>query len=98
MTVIARQGSRQLASLSLKERQQILLNIAESIWSSRNAILAENAKDLEIAKKNKISLQLLSRLKLDENKLETVVKGMKSIAMTTTDPIGNFPRIFHFRL
>mmetsp|Transcript_13803 Transcript_13803/g.23023 ORF Transcript_13803/g.23023 Transcript_13803/m.23023 type:complete len:772 (+) Transcript_13803:20-2335(+) len=82
-----RAGGRTLQSLPAASRTKILLQIAASLDSSHEQILAANAQDLEAAERNQLSLQMLNRLKLTKDKLDTLSKGIRAIA-SSEDPIG----------
>jgi len=83
----ARLGSRQLQLLDCEDRTNILLAIANKLSSNISAILAANNLDVSEAEKSSISLSNLNRLKLNENKINTLVDGIRSIAKQI-DPIG----------
>ncbi|PRP78365.1 gamma-glutamyl phosphate reductase [Planoprotostelium fungivorum] len=88
----AREGSRQLQKLNLASRRAVLLDIASQLQSQQSDILAANAKDIELAKKNNTNSQLVSRLKLTGPKLASLIDGLKSIAEAREDPVGKLLR------
>ena len=66
--------------------------MADKILEFKKEILDENAKDIEAAKAEKTSSQLVSRLSLSVAKLETLAQGIKAIANEKQDPIGKLLR------
>ncbi|RLN80676.1 hypothetical protein BBJ28_00015750, partial [Nothophytophthora sp. Chile5] len=87
MANAAREGCRQLQALSSEERANILFRIADDLKSNSKTILQANKKDLAAAQKSAIDEGLLARLKLTEEKLDTLADGIRSIA-DAEDPIG----------
>ncbi|KAF4320264.1 hypothetical protein BBO99_00003895 [Phytophthora kernoviae] len=87
MANAAREGCHQLQALSSAERADILFRIAEALKSNSETILKANRKDLKEAQKSSIDEGLLARLKLTEEKLNTLADGIRSIA-ESEEPIG----------
>ncbi len=83
-----RNAAQQLAVLSTQQRNQALSAIAQALSQNRDAIINANAQDCEQAQKDGISEALQARLKLDENKLEKTITGVKDVE-TLSDPIGD---------
>jgi len=87
----AKEASYKLASLSEAIKNKALLAIANIIDKNKNIILEANKKDLEQAeqliKQGKLTEALYSRLKLDEEKLKTVIQGIKDVAKLE-DPVN----------
>lgn len=75
-----------LSKLSGKEKNQFLLGFADALQRNQSHLIEENAKDLEL-QKGKISESLLSRLKLDSEKLNFVTRGIRDLA-SMPDPVG----------
>ena len=55
--------------------------------NSYKSILEENAKDLEFADKENLASPLIARLRLSENKILGMAKGIRSVA-NLDDPVG----------
>nr|AGT02715.1 glutamate-5-semialdehyde dehydrogenase [Strigomonas galati] len=83
----AREGSRQLNTLTYAERQEVLRAVAAALLEHQAEILEANAKDLAHAKETNLAAPLLKRLELTESKLSTLVEGIRSIA-DAENPIG----------
>lgn len=76
-----------VAAMSVEKRNEALLKVAEVLLANKEAIFAENKKDLEAAEKAGIAQATFKRLKFNEDKLNDVVKGIKQL-VTLPDPLG----------
>lgn len=85
--VQAKAASAKLANATAERKHAALLGMAEAIWNNRNKILDANAIDMKAAKKNGLAGSFLDRLKLDEERVQGIVDGIKSIA-DLKDPVG----------
>ena len=87
----ARNAGRVLASATETERNQALYRLAEAIDRNREAILAANAKDLEVAGKmvaaGELSEPVLKRLSLKGAKFETLCHMVQGV-QRQCDPLG----------
>ena len=87
----AKLASYTLASLPTLTKNQALLAIAKKLEDSKLLILEENAKDLEEAKKlvesGEINQSTFNRLKLDDNKMRDMVKGIRDVKKLE-DPVN----------
>ena len=83
----AKAAALKLANASAELKNRSLLLIAEEIDRNRAAIMEQNAKDIEFAKKEKLSGALIKRLMLDAPKIDEVVKSIRSVTKLE-DPIG----------
>lgn len=81
----AKHASYKLASLSEYVKNKALLEIAENIQKNINIILEENKKDLSEA--NNLSKALYNRLKLDEEKINVIIQGIKDV-VNLEDPVN----------
>lgn len=83
----ARAASLSLATLPETKKNAFLDHLAEAIPVHRNDILAANARDLEAGRANGLSDSLLDRLRLNEDRLENMVEGVRQVA-ALPDPVG----------
>ena len=87
----AKEASLKVAWLSTEIKNDALLKIAENIEQNKAKIFDANKKDLEDAKmlveNGEISQSTYNRLKLDENKLRDMVKGIRDISKLD-DPVN----------
>ena len=85
--VEARKASRALAPASRAAKDAALRGIARAIRADREAILAENARDVDDARAKGTRGALLDRLSLDAPRLEAVAASVEQIA-DLDDPVG----------
>lgn len=81
----AKLASYKLVSLTEETKNKALLKIAENIKNNINLILLENKKDLTEAKN--LTKPLYDRLKLDEEKLNIIIKGIEDV-VKLEDPVN----------
>jgi glutamate-5-semialdehyde dehydrogenase len=88
------------AKLAIKEilhfnttiKNELLLQIANSLENNQDVIIKENKKDLTNALEKNFSKALVDRLLLDKQRIESMAKGLRSI-VTLPDTIGNMSEI-----
>ncbi|OGI00366.1 MAG: glutamate-5-semialdehyde dehydrogenase [Candidatus Melainabacteria bacterium GWF2_37_15] len=81
----AKNASYLLASLPEQIKNAALAAVAENIKANQELILRENRKDLENSKD--ITKSLYDRLKLDEYKIDVIVKGIHDV-INLEDPVN----------
>ena len=84
---IAKAASLQLAHLPVDIKNRALELAASAIEGGCLSILQENVKDLEFAQNENISGPLIARLRLNENKVMGMAKGIRSV-IRLEDPVG----------
>ena len=84
---IAKAASLQLAHLPVDIKNRALELAASAIEGGCLSILQENIKDLEFAQNENIPGPLISRLRLNENKVMGMAKGIRSV-IRLEDPVG----------
>lgn len=75
----AKQASYRLASLSLKDRNEALMRIAEALDMRSQAIIDANVRDMDAARQNGLSPTLIKRLRYDRAKLEESMESIRSL-------------------
>jgi glutamate-5-semialdehyde dehydrogenase len=83
----ARTASCELATSGTEQRNVALTSAATVMRSSVDKILSANADDMSAARKSGISAAMLDRLMLDHERIESMAKGLESIA-DLPDPVG----------
>lgn len=87
----SKEASYTLASLQTEVKNRALLSVADEIKKNKAEIIEANRKDLDAAKiaveKGELSQALYERLKLTEEKLDTVITGIKDV-IKLEDPIN----------
>ena len=87
MAAASRQAAWTLAASSLDDRNAALLAMAEALNKRKEAIFAANAADRADAQRDGLAAPLLKRLTFDEEKLASVVEGLRALS-ALPDPIG----------
>ena len=82
-----RKASKISSRASNQNRIDALNLMADSLVKNSSEILEANEKDCALAKKNDLSISLLSRLKLTEKKLNSSIEGIRKVGQLK-DPIG----------
>ena len=82
----AREAQKSLGS-SLDKRGAILRSAVRIMREMKTEILAENAKDLEAAEKSGLPYSMLDRLRLTEDRLQSICQGVLDVA-AQEDPLG----------
>jgi len=83
----AQRASRVLAALPRERKDEALGNVADALARRGAEILAENAEDVRLARENRLSLVLVDRLLLDEDRLADVAASVRALA-ALPDPVG----------
>ena len=80
----AKIASLEIADLADEVKNRALTNIADKIEAEKEEIFEANKKDLEqaeeLVKSDEITKSVFNRLKLDDNKLRDMVKGIRDIS------------------
>ncbi|KIN72453.1 glutamate-5-semialdehyde dehydrogenase [Sulfitobacter guttiformis] len=76
-----------LATATAERKYAALISAAEAVWSCRAAILEANAQDMAYGVEKGLSPAMLDRLKLDEDRVQNIVDGLRAIA-EQRDPVG----------
>ncbi|HGO5815274.1 TPA: glutamate-5-semialdehyde dehydrogenase [Mannheimia haemolytica] len=83
----AKQASFELAQFGNLQKNQGLLTIADSLEQRAEEILYANAKDIEFAQAQGISLAIIDRLLLNEERLKGIANDVRNVAKLA-DPVG----------
>ncbi|MCR4889704.1 MAG: glutamate-5-semialdehyde dehydrogenase [Ruminococcus sp.] len=76
-----------IAQAGTRKKNEALAAISKALMENTALIIAENAKDLKAADENGMSEAKKDRLKLDENRIAGIAKGVDEI-IALGDPIG----------
>ena len=82
----ARAAKPRAAALSTKEKNTLLLAMADALVKNTEAILAANAADLDAAR-GEIAPVMLDRLALNEARVAAMADGLRAVA-ALGDPVG----------
>jgi glutamate-5-semialdehyde dehydrogenase len=80
-------ASRELARLTARKKNAILLSMADEIEASREILKQANARDLEAARASGMAAPLLDRLTLTDSRINAMAKGLREIS-GLKDPVG----------
>jgi glutamate-5-semialdehyde dehydrogenase len=87
----ARRAATDISTMDIEQRNGALKAMADAIWRNRVSLVEANRKDLAEAKvlinKGEIRQAVVQRLKLDLNKVQSVVDMVRSVA-DLEDPVG----------
>jgi glutamate-5-semialdehyde dehydrogenase len=83
----ARQAARALGTADTGAKNRALASAAAEIRRRTKAILAANAEDVMLAKKNGVTTAFLDRVTLDEKRVDGIARGLEAVA-AQPDPIG----------
>lgn len=83
----AKEASRIMVTASTNVKNNALIHMAEALIKNKNAIIEANVKDMELGKKNKLSIAMLDRLMINKQRIENMAEGLKNVA-SLPDPIG----------
>ncbi|QNP40466.1 glutamate-5-semialdehyde dehydrogenase [Lysobacter solisilvae (ex Woo and Kim 2020)] len=87
----AREAQAVIAALDADARTRLVAAMADAVDADRVAILAANAQDLQRARDAGTGGAMLDRLRLDDARLDGVVKALREIA-ALPDPVGQVTR------
>ncbi len=89
----AKEASRRLAQLSSEEKNRALLQMAERLEGQKEFLLKENKKDLDLARKAKLSSALLDRIALNPSRIADMAKGLREVA-GLPDPVREIVKMW----
>ena len=92
MSILARNSSRKLQSLTPLERADVITVIAEELVKRQDEILMVNKKDLDKAALDGIKGPMYSRLLLTSAKIEALATGLHQIAESSYRNVGRVLR------
>jgi glutamate-5-semialdehyde dehydrogenase len=89
----AKAAARQLAPLSSEEKNRALRRMAETLESQSDFLVKENEKDLEAARKAKISNAVLDRIALDSGRVQSMARGVRDV-VALPDPVHEIAKMW----
>lgn len=76
-----------IATLSSKQKNHILLQMADAIENNKSRIIDENNKDMKLGKDSGLDSAMLDRLLLDEKRIKSMATSLREIA-SLKEPVG----------
>ncbi len=83
----ARAAAAELAFATAERKHAALIAAADAVWARRAEIIEANARDLDYGRDKGLSLAMMDRLKLNEDRIRGIVDGLRSVA-EQKDPVG----------
>ncbi|MGI3104768.1 glutamate-5-semialdehyde dehydrogenase [Vibrio alginolyticus] len=83
----AKDAAFELATASTAQKNQALAIIADELEANSAAILAANAKDIELGREAGLTDALLDRLLLNEERLTAIANDVRNV-ISLNDPVG----------
>ena len=83
----AREASDVLSNCSDDLKNDVLIETANKIEKSKGSILAANLSDVSNAKNKNLSVAMIDRLSLDEERLSSIIDSLQIIS-SLPDPVG----------
>ena len=83
----AKTASRELALISIADKNACLLAMADTLEQNGPAIQTANALDMEAGKSMGLSSAMLDRRRLDEKRIAGMASGLREVA-ALPDPVG----------
>lgn len=87
LAVAARMASRQMANLSSKIKNELLLEMAVALENGSDQLQQENQIDLRQARKNGMAPAMVDRLTLTTERISGMADGLREVA-ALPDPVG----------
>lgn len=82
----AKESVNIMSNLTTQKKNAVLISMADSLCNNTDSILKANNKDIKNASSH-MNAVMLDRLRLDENRILDMAKGIREVA-TLTDPVG----------
>lgn len=76
----AKNSAHKVATLTPKDKNRILNDMADALVLNTKRIITQNQKDLDFAKSNGLSSAMLDRLLLDEKRVNSMANSLREIA------------------
>ncbi len=89
----AREGARMIAQASSKQKNTVLLKMAETLKKKSEELQKANKKDITAARKKGLSKSLIDRLTLTGGRIHEMTQGLTDIAVLP-DPVGEITRMW----
>lgn len=83
----AKAVSNRVGILDTNTKNRALLAAADTLIQEQDAIIAENAKDMENGRKNQMPAGMLDRLLLTSERIAQMAEGLRQVA-SLDDPVG----------
>jgi len=89
----AKEGARAIAKASAGQKNEALIAMAAALKKRSKELIAQNVKDVGLAKKKGLSKALIDRLSLNDKRIEEMARGLVEVA-ALPDPAGEVLRMW----
>jgi len=89
----AKQAANRLAQISSEEKNRALLSMAAKLEERKEQLLDANQKDLEAARKTKVSSALMDRIALDPSRIEAMARAIREVT-ALPDPVHEIVKMW----
>lgn len=89
----AKAAAQRMALLKTNTKNTALLAMADALTNHASQIISENEKDMEAGRHQGLSLALLDRLMLNDDRIESMASGLRQVA-SLKDPIGEGNKVW----
>lgn len=80
-------AARELALLNARQKNSVLLAMAEELETRRESLKEANRKDMELARAAGLPTAMLDRLLLNDGRIDATARGLRDVA-ALKDPVG----------
>ncbi len=89
----AKEGARSFAKASSKQKNDILVEMAEALQKRAKVLISANRKDIKFAEEKGLSKALIDRLTLNEKRIGEMAQGLFEIS-ALPDPVGEIIKMW----
>ncbi len=89
----AKEGAKVLAKASSKQKNSVLISMADALLKRAKELIAENKKDIKFAQDKGLSKALIDRLTLTDKRINEMAQGLKEVA-ALPDPVGEIVKMW----
>ncbi|MBM4144736.1 MAG: glutamate-5-semialdehyde dehydrogenase [Nitrospira sp.] len=89
----AKEGARQIAKASSKQKNEALLGMAEALQKRAKELISENKKDIQYAEGKGLSKALIDRLRLTDKRINEMAQGLIEVS-ALPDPAGEIIKMW----
>ena len=84
----AKAAKYEIAAISTEKKNEALLKIAELLVKESEAIIIANARDITTATTKGMSIPMIDRLRLTEDRIKAMSEGLRQVA-ELPDPLSD---------
>ncbi len=89
----AKEGAKILAKASSKQKNSVLISMADALLKRTKDLIAENKKDIKFAQDKGLSKALIDRLTLTDKRINEMAQGLREVA-ALPDPVGEIVKMW----